>query len=174
MRLFGLVLVALVIATPVFSGDPLTPGIPAPGTPLPGPATPTPPRPTKPGNPCVAVAELDDFSLKSEKFVVNNFTLAEEADPKGGLAALQIAATFKNRTAESIIYSVMVTGLDENREMLWATNLKGGAEARNVGVTHDVLTVPAGTLKATVSVSLRLCTGVGAAPRAISCYRPAN
>jgi hypothetical protein len=168
--------------------DPLVasvpPGLPAPpepGSPAPLPPT-TPPLPTSlppggvttskppPAAPLKSAqikrAELEDFSLRAGKLVVNNFCLTETPDRLPEHAVLKLGACYRSRLPDLRTFYVTVVGMDANCEILWACHIDGVAEPGGVGVLREVaLPVPAGTLEATATVGLRLQQREGAPGR---------
>ncbi len=70
---------------------------------------------------------------------------------------LRLCACYRNRTPDLQMFSLMVVGLDENKDLLWACNVEGSAQPSSVGLLRDTeCRVPPGTLKRTASLSLRL------------------
>jgi hypothetical protein len=106
----------------------------------------------------VKPGQLDDLALKAEGLVVNNFCLTEAADQSAkGHAVVKLCGCYCNRGSDRQAFSVMAAGKDEVGEMLWACNVEGIAEPGSVGVLREVtLLVPAGTLKRTAFVCLRV------------------
>jgi hypothetical protein len=102
-------------------------------------------------------SQLDDFTLKVADLAVNNFCLSEIGDLPGSEAKLRLVGSCRNRAAEPRTFCLMVAGLDNARELLWACNVEGRVEAETVEILKEnVIPVPAGTLKQTAFVSLRL------------------
>ncbi len=114
--------------------------------------------------------DLEDYVLKGDRFVVNNFSLFETADPSmvvAPMSALTLQATVKdkNKPATHPVYSgyqrpyyLMVVGLDEKKQILWATKLDTSTQQGGVGMLNDQVVVPRGTLKATATLWMRVIT----------------
>lgn len=116
--------------------------------PAPVPVPPTGKAPTQ-----VALDQLEDFALKADGLAVNNFCLSETDDG----TALHLRATYRNRQPEARAVCVMVVGLSDAKDVLWAGHATCVADANGVGVLPELhVLVPAGTLKQTAAVSLRL------------------
>jgi len=116
--------------------------------PAPVPGPPTGKAPTQ-----VALDQLEDFALKADGLAVNNFCLSENEDG----TALHLRATYRNRQPEARAVCVMVVGLSEAKDILWAGHATCVADPNGVGVLPELnVLVPAGTLKQTAAVSLRL------------------
>jgi hypothetical protein len=114
----------------------------------------------------IKLAELEDFSLRAGKLVVNNFCLTESPDRLPDHAVLKLGACYRSRLPDLRTFYVTVVGMDANREILWACHIDGVAEPGGVGVLRDVaLPVPAGTLEKTATVGLRLQQHEGAPGR---------
>jgi hypothetical protein len=111
---------------------------------------------------------LDDIAVKTDGLVVNNFCLSEEPDEAcKDQAVLKLCACYRSRATQPQAFCVMMVGLDETGDMLWACNLAGTAEAGKVGVVPEsALLVPARTLKRTVTVRLRVNTASRPKPHA--------
>lgn len=114
---------------------------------------PAPTPPTGKAQTQVALDQLEDFALKADGLAVNNFCLSENDDG----TALHLRATYRNRQPEARAVCVMVVGLSEAKDVLWAGHATCVADPNGVGVLPELnVLVPAGTLKQTAAVSLRL------------------
>jgi hypothetical protein len=101
--------------------------------------------------------EVDELVVKSDKVTLNNFTLAEKAEGLYGvrnkkLVSLELSWSIKNRGEVASSMCVMVVGVDEKGEPLWALHNIFQADPRRTESAQASSYVPAGTLKKTASV----------------------
>jgi hypothetical protein len=114
------------------------------------------------------LADLDEFAVKTDKAIINNFSLWESADatPKG-MATLKLWASCRNRALGHQQYTIMVVGLDEKKGVLWATKANSWTEGKGVGLLQDYMqSIPQGTLTRTHSLWVRAVIWEQAAPEA--------
>jgi hypothetical protein len=105
----------------------------------------------------IKIADLDDFVVKTDKLVVNNFSLSENAEgQRKGLAMLNFAASCKNRTAATQQYTVMVVGLDKKKSISWALKATCSVDGNGVGLLQDDTALPLATLKGTTHAWVRV------------------
>jgi hypothetical protein len=141
--------------------------LPAPmkGTPVPGDITEEatksqllpPPQVTgrSPGVAHVERRQLDDFTLKAEGIAVNNFCLSESVVE--GRGSLQVRASYCNRTPEARSFCVVLVGLNDAKEVLWAGNIEGQAAPDSLGILEPTtIPAPPGALNQTAFLSIRL------------------
>jgi hypothetical protein len=110
--------------------------------------------------------QLDEFALKEDGLTINNFCV-NELGVSGGWGTLRLCGSYRNRTPEVRSIFVMIAGLDESKELLWACNIVGDANPDSVGTLPSIqVPVPAGTWKRTTRLSLRLytCEGTNLVP----------
>jgi hypothetical protein len=102
----------------------------------------------------IARSQLDDFILKADGLTVNNFSLTEVEETR---TTIRVRGTYCNRTATARSFRVVVAGLGEAGDLLWAGNVEGQATADGLGVLEGT-TIPArpGALNQTKSLLLRL------------------
>jgi len=176
--------VAIVSSTPALieTGPPLVAPSSSPLPPLglleaapEGQPASAPQRETPSGSASVKTADLEDFTLKTKGLTLNNFLLSETAVVKsdGLVPKLRLRVCVRNQTADEKKISLMVVGLDENKEMLWACNVEDRAEASTLKLLPETqLSIPAGMLKRTATVSLRVYDTVLPKPTAYGqpCY----
>jgi hypothetical protein len=105
----------------------------------------------------VKQSDLEDFALKADGMTFNNFCLAEvSAERNGDLPVLKVKGCYRNRNDGGATFSLVVVGLDEDGDPLWACSLAGTALARDVGCLSEVsVSVPPDALKRTVSLRFR-------------------
>jgi hypothetical protein len=101
--------------------------------------------------------EVDELVVKADKVTLNNFTLAEKADNLYGvrnkkLTALELSWSIKNRGELACPMCIMVVGLNEKGEPLWALTATVHADPMRTESAQASAYVPAGTLKKTASI----------------------
>lgn len=101
--------------------------------------------------------EVDELVVKTDKVTLNNFTLAEKGDSLYGvrnkkLVSLELSWSVKNRGEVGSSMCVMVVGMDEKGEPLWALTNIFQADPRRTESALASAYVPAGTLKKTASI----------------------
>jgi len=101
--------------------------------------------------------DLEDFAVKADGMTFNNFCLAEvPADRHGELPLLKVKGCYRNRTSQQVAFSLVVVGLDEAEEPLWACSIPGNTPGKDVGCLQEVaMSVPPGALKRTASLRFR-------------------
>jgi hypothetical protein len=98
---------------------------------------------------------LEDFTFKTERMTFNNFCLAETpADPGGEPALLKLKACYRNRSALSAAFTLVVVGLDGDDDPVWAFTITGSAPGKDIGLKEASVPVTPGALKRTASVRL--------------------
>jgi hypothetical protein len=108
-------------------------------------------------------ADLDEVTLKGGGVVFNNFQLSEEPpraprtpDPEHEAPDVTLRGTYRNGTPRPAEFTLVAVGLDADGEVLWACNIAGAAQARNVGVFLGSAEVPRDTLRQTATIRLRV------------------
>jgi len=101
--------------------------------------------------------EIDELVVKSDKVTLNNFTLAEKPDNLYGvrnkkLVGLELSWSIKNRGELPCPMCIMVVGLGEKGEPLWALTTTFHADPMRTESAQASAYVPAGTLKKTASI----------------------
>lgn len=115
----------------------------------------------------VKSAELDDFALKLGRVTFNNFCVGEVANrdmPNGrrflnGFDAVTIRGSYRNRSAEGLPFTLVVVGVDDEGEVLWACTISGVAADETVGIFDEQVAVHPGVLKRTASLRIRAHVG---------------
>jgi hypothetical protein len=104
----------------------------------------------------VSLGELEDFTLRTEGLVVNNFCLSEEPCLSSAKhATLKLTACYRS-CAGMLGFDVLAAGFDASGDMLWACRLAGTTEKGKIGVIPEAaVLVSVGALKRTVRISLR-------------------
>lgn len=113
----------------------------------------------------VKIADLDEFVVKTDKLLINNFSLsATKVGTVKGMEMLKFFASCRNRSEGYQQYTVMVVGLDEKKGVLWATKMNTGVSEKDLGLLQDFNdNVPQGTLKSTASIWMRVVVSEQAA-----------
>jgi hypothetical protein len=100
-------------------------------------------------------SQLEDFTLKAGGLAVNNVVLTEAVIE--GRSTIRVRASYRNTMPEARSFRLVLVGLGDTKEILWAGNVEGQAAADSLGVLDETsIAAEPGTLKQTAFVSLRL------------------
>jgi hypothetical protein len=106
----------------------------------------------------VKLAALEEFALKEGRLTFNNFCLTEAIGQQdaAGQAHIKVRGCFRNGDANPMSFVLVVLGVDEAGEALWACNVSGSATGKDVGCLREVaVPVLPGALRRTAGVRLR-------------------
>jgi hypothetical protein len=96
------------------------------------------------------VAEFDEFTIKDDRFMINNVLLKEASDGRRGQATIKFTASVRNKSKGYENFSITMVGMDEKKTPIWASKASNSVDGNWVGILQDYDTpVAKGTLKST-------------------------
>jgi hypothetical protein len=123
----------------------------------------------------VKLAALEEFALKEGRLTFNNFCLTEALGQQdsAGQAHIRVRGCFRNGDENNMSFVLIVVGVDEAGDPLWACNVAGSASGKDVGCLRELtVAVLPGTLRQTAGVRLRANVAPLPTPQGTIPYMP--
>jgi hypothetical protein len=103
------------------------------------------------------VSEFDEFTVKEDRFLINNVLLRETPDGRRGQAAIKFAASIRNKAKGYESFTIVLIGMDEKKTPIWVAKAATSCDGNWLTTIQDYeIPVQRGTLKTTASVWMKI------------------
>ncbi len=96
------------------------------------------------------VSEFEEFTIKDDRFTMNNVILKESAYGRRGQASIKFGSSLRNKSNGYANFTITLVGFDDKKAPLWASKASSSCDGNWLGMLQDYdMPVTKGTLKAT-------------------------